>query len=147
MRRILLAVLLAASPLLPAAAADETPLGYWRTPDGDGVFQIAPCGDTLCGWLQGMRYSGSMPLDVWHRPQCHESLLTGFRPDPDQPKRWTGRILDPDSGRTYHASIWNPEPGVLALRGYLLMPMLGQTQRWTRYNGHIGPDCRLPPGA
>ncbi|MCQ8240678.1 DUF2147 domain-containing protein [Rhizosaccharibacter radicis] len=125
-------------------ARAEAPLGFWLTEDGDGVFEITRCGDELCGRLQGMRYSGSMPEDVWHRPQCHLPMLNGFRPDPDEPGHWDGTILDPDNGRTYHARIWNPSPGVLALRGYLLLPMFGQTQHWTRYGGSIGADCKLP---
>ncbi|WP_419728698.1 DUF2147 domain-containing protein [Lichenicola sp.] len=118
-------------------------LGQWLTQDSDGVFQIARCGDMLCGWLVGMRYTGSMPLDVWHRPQCKLALLTKFRPA-DEPGHWAGSILDPDNGHSYQATIWSPQPDVLKLRGYVLLPMLGETQGWTRYHGTIGPDCKLP---
>ncbi len=117
--------------------------GLWITAEGDGVFAIGPCGDRLCGRLVGMRYHGTMPLDVWKRPQCREQLLTGFRPG-DEDGHWAGSILDPDNGHTYDATIWSPRPGVLKLRGYLLVPLFGQTRTWSRYAGTIGTACRLP---
>ena len=141
----LLAALAAAAPA--GTPADPAPgvSGRWITPGRDGVFRIDRCGAGLCGWLVGMRYDGSMPLDVYHRPQCGLMLLSGFRPA-DAAGRWHGSILDPDSGRSYQATIWSPAPNVLKLRGYLLLPILGQTQDWRRYDGSIGPACKLPPG-
>ena len=124
----------------PSLASVE---GLWITAEGDGVFAIGPCGDRLCGRLVGMRYGGAMPLDVWKRPQCREQLLSGFRPG-SETGRWAGSILDPDNGHTYDATIWSPQPGVLKLRGYLLLPLFGQTRTWSRYAGAIGPACRLP---
>ena len=144
MRRLaVLAAFLVAA--LAEALADPAPsvLGRWMTPGRDGVFQIERCEAGLCGWLVGMRYNGSMPLDVYRRPQCGLMLLSGFRPA-DEAGRWHGSILDPDSGRSYQATIWSPAPDVLKLRGYLLLPILGQTQDWRRYGGSIGPACKLP---
>lgn len=118
-------------------------LGQWLTRDRDGVFQLDRCGTSLCGRLVGMRYTGSMPLDVWKRPQCEMSLLSSFHPG-DEAGHWDGKILDPDNGRFYQATIWSPEADVLKLRGYVLMPMFGETQTWSRYRGTIGPACQLP---
>ena len=124
-------------------SSPESVGGLWITAEGDGVFAISPCGDRLCGRLVGMRYRGAMPLDVWKRPQCHEQLLSGFRPG-NEPGYWAGSILDPDNGHTYDATIWSPQPGVLKLRGYLLLPLFGQTRTWSRYVGAIGTACKLP---
>jgi hypothetical protein len=33
--------------------------------------------------------------------------------------------------------------GELRLRGFLGIPLLGQTQTWTRYAGPLPEDCRL----
>ena len=124
----------------PSPASVE---GLWITAEGDGVFAIGPCGDRLCGRLVGMHYQGTMPLDVWKRPQCREQLLTGFRPG-NEAGHWAGSILDPDNGHTYDAAIWSPQPDVLKLRGYLLVPLFGQTRTWSRYAGAIGAACKLP---
>ena len=143
MRRLVLIALLSIAPAGAFADPASSVLGLWMTPGRDGVFRVARCGGMLCGWLVGMRYHGSMPLDVYHRPQCGLMLLSGFRPG-DEQGHWHGSILDPDSGHSYQASIWSPSPDVLKLRGYLLLPILGQTQAWHRYAGAIGPACKLP---
>jgi len=70
-------------------------------------------------------------------------MLTGFRLGGD--RRWHGNILDPQTGKNYDATIWSPQVGVLKLRGYILgMPLLGETQTWTRYGGLVGRDCKMP---
>ena len=127
-----------------AAGAPAPPVGRWLSQDHNGVFEIAECGPTLCGRLIGMRYQGAMPTDHSGHPQCGLMMLTGFVRDADDPSRWSGIILDPDNDRRYHAEIWSPGPGLLNLRGYLLLPLFGRTERWTRYDGAIGPECHLP---
>ncbi len=129
----------------PARADDPAApvLGRWLTRDADGVFEIAHCGPVLCGRLVGMRYKDKMPTDTEHRPQCGLTLLEGFKPA-EEPGHWHGTIRDPDNDHRYQATIWSPSPGVLKLHGYLLLPILGQTQSWTRYAGSIGPACQLP---
>ena len=32
----------------------------------------------------------------------------------------------------------------LLLRGYILLPVFGQTQTWTRHAGPLGADCAMP---
>ncbi|MBO5995616.1 MAG: DUF2147 domain-containing protein, partial [Acetobacter sp.] len=35
--------------------------------------------------------------------------------------------------------------GVLKLRGYVGIPIFGETHTWTRYKGGaIGPECKMP---
>jgi uncharacterized protein (DUF2147 family) len=44
-----------------------------------------------------------------------------------------GTILDPESGRIYHASMeLSPDGEKLTVRGYIGFPVLGQSQTWTR---------------
>ncbi len=136
--------LAAAGSTVRAADLPPAPVGRWLSQDHDGVFEIGPCGQTLCGRLIGMRYRGEMPTDRAGHPQCGLMMLTGFLRQTQDPSRWAGKILDPEKGRTYHAVIWSPEPGLLNLRGYLLLPLFGETQRWTRYDGPIGAACHLP---
>lgn len=120
--------------------------GMWLSEEHDGLFSIHSCGngEMLCGQLIGMAYDDVVPKDVWGRSECGVMMLTDFVQISDQ--RWQGHILDPRSGQVYQSRIWSPTPGVLKLRGFILgMPLLGQTQTWTRYNGPpIGPECKLP---
>ncbi|WP_394820359.1 DUF2147 domain-containing protein [Sorlinia euscelidii] len=123
-----------------AAQGDVT--GIWMAQTQDGVFHIFHCGAEICGRLVGMDYEGPVPHDVLGRSQCDLTMLTGFTPRGDG--QWQGKIFDPEGGKVYDAIIWSPNPNILKLRGYLLgIPLLGRTQIWTRYTGHIGPACKM----
>lgn len=142
--------LLAGHPL-PADAAETAPardaspvLGQWVTRERDGVFEIRACGGELCGRLVGMRYTGDIPRAKDGTSECGLLMLTGFVPDSDDTGRWNGHILDPDSGKVYQAQIWSPRDGVLKLRGYVGIPLFGETHTWTRYDGTIGTRCQMP---
>ncbi len=129
------------------ASSDIPEEGLWLSEEHDGLFSIQPCGHMLCGQLIGMAYDGAVPKDVWGRSQCGIRMLTDFVPIED--RKWQGHILDPRTGRVYQARIWVSEPNVLKLRGFVLgMPLLGETQTWTRYTGPaVGPQCKLPKDA
>nr|WP_242010021.1 DUF2147 domain-containing protein [Acetobacter conturbans] len=150
-------VLLSALSGIPRAQAEDTPsadipasapvYGMWLSEKHDGIFRIAPCGNAVCGTLIGLSYGPGEPMPTAKdgRSECNLVMLTGFRPLEDDPGRWGGKILDPDAGNLYHAQIWSPQPDILKLRGYILVPVFGETQTWSRYRGTIGPNCRMPP--
>ena len=133
-----LAVAAAAVP----ARADDSPVGLWTTANGHGVIAIDPCGDALCGRIVGIDRSPdeAMPTDVRGQPQCGLTIITGERPD--APGIWVGHVTDPRNGSTYDARIWL-ENGNLHLRGYIGIPLLGATQVWHKFNGHVTSECGL----
>ncbi|QDH25718.1 DUF2147 domain-containing protein [Neokomagataea tanensis] len=118
-------------------------VGQWLTQDKDGIFEIKPCGQALCGWLVGLDYTDEVPRDFEGRSECRLEMLTDFTPIDD--RRWQGRILDPRSGHSYQARIWKDGPQVLKLRGFVLgVPLLGSTQKWTRYDGPaVDTECHM----
>ncbi|MBN8875167.1 MAG: DUF2147 domain-containing protein [Rhodospirillales bacterium] len=144
MSRLLVLLLLLFA--LPARAAPPI-VGDWLVEGGDGVFQIAPCAQGLCGRLVGIQRDPGdpMPVDVHGNPQCGLELLT-VDPTPDDDEAWHGFITDPRSGTAYHAILRLSPHGQLLMRGYVGIPLLGQTQTWTRFIGRIGPDCRFMSG-
>ncbi|MBB2156480.1 DUF2147 domain-containing protein [Gluconacetobacter diazotrophicus] len=133
-----------AGPDADAGTGTLSVLGMWETREHDGVFRIASCGGQLCGHLVGMRYTGEVPKARDGGSECGLLMLTGFTPDSDEPGRWNGHILDPDTNKVYHAQIWSPRDGVLKLRGYVGIPLFGETHTWTRYTGTIGQRCQMP---
>ena len=47
--------------------------------------------------------------------------------------RWdNGWIYSPDNGKTYRATLTLEKTNVLKLRGYVGVPLFGETQVWTR---------------
>ncbi|ASC04381.1 hypothetical protein WSS15_05510 [Acetobacter pasteurianus] len=129
-----------------AMGGEDSLMGYWLSQDHDGVFKIEKCGETVCGRLIGLRYDGTdVPKGHDGKTECNLLMLTDFRPLKDEKNKWEGNILDPDSGHKYDARIWSPQSGVLKLRGYLGLPIFGETQTWTRYSGPpMGPVCKMP---
>lgn len=143
-RRVLQAVLAASILASPASAASTiTPLGEWLTASGHGVIKISPCGSSLCGRIVGIdrKPTEPMPTDVYGRPQCGLTIITGERPDTDG--TWLGQVTDPRDGDSYHAELWLDAQGDLHLRGYIGIPLFGSTQVWHRFTGHLSPDCGL----
>jgi uncharacterized protein (DUF2147 family) len=128
-------------------ATASTPAGLWTTPDHGAVIQIAPCGDGLCGKIVGMVIAPQdpTPRDWAGDSQCGLTIIQ-TAPAPDA-AHWNGSIVNPRNGSTYHATIALGADHQLRLRGYLGLPIFGQTQTWTAYNGPLAPDCRLPQAA
>jgi uncharacterized protein (DUF2147 family) len=129
---------------MPAgASAPSAPLGDWVTANGHGVVQIAQCGDALCGRIVGIdRPPGTpMPTDAEGRPQCGLTIITDETPTSDG--RWLGHITDPRDGSTYQAEIWADGSGQLYVRGFVGIPLFGQTQVWRRFTGHLTAECGI----
>jgi len=128
----------------PVVQAQATPVGLWNTiSDKDGkpeaVVEIrevngqlsavvrellveADPQDSICGKCtddrKGQRVIGMEILRHMHR-------------DGDE---WTGgEILDPENGKTYHATLKLADGGQkLLVRGYIGLPIFGRSQTWVR---------------
>jgi uncharacterized protein (DUF2147 family) len=122
-------------------------LGRWRSESGRGVIEIYQCADKLCGrlvWLIEPIRRGAPAVDdknpkpeLRNRRLCGLVMLGGFRQT--GPQHWSdGWIYDPDSGKTYSATMTLESAGVLKLRGYVGIPLFGETQTWTRADPKLG---------
>jgi uncharacterized protein (DUF2147 family) len=135
---------LAVAPSRADPQIASSPVGRWLTQDHEGVIEITTCDTDLCGRIVGMDSptgaDGQPVVDVSGRPQCG---LTIMRVSADGTGRWTGRITDPDSGDAWRCALWVDAQGRLNLRGYVLIPALGRTQLWTRFDGAPRADCRF----
>ena len=146
MRVRLIAVLAVFLLAYPAHAA-PSPIGNWLTEDRSGVIEIAPCGPDLCARIVGMTEprdaNGAPQHDVHGTPNCGLTIL----PDgaPTAQGHYEGHITDPSSGSVWRCTLWLDDAGRLNLRGYILVPLLGETQVWTRYAGQVRPACEMQP--
>jgi len=131
-----------ATPSLAATPLD----GLWLTQDRDGVMAVSPCEERLCARIVGMfldRPADPMPLDYRGLSQCDLPLITDARQI--EPNLWKGHILDPRNGTMYGVELHLDSNDNLAVRGFLGIPLLGETQTWTRFTGSVPANCRIVP--
>jgi len=149
MKRLLIAATFILGTLWAGAASAApnpaaSPVGDWLTGRGGAVVQIAPCTTQggLCGHIVGLMldHGAALPTDYRGQPQCGFELI---RPSAPRGAAWHGGIVDPRNGNQYHAEFHVTRAGELALRGYLGLPIFGQTQHWMRYEGTIPASCRI----
>lgn len=64
------------------------------------------------------------------RPLVGLTILKGVSYDGDG--HWSGTIYAPDQGKTYKSKLRLTQGGVLKVRGYIGITLLGRTMDWTR---------------
>ena len=114
----------AVAPPAPAAAPTRdlnSPLGVWLTEEKEGKVRIEQCGTNLCGYSVDSKSN-----------QNGEQVLINMKPSKDQ--KWSGRILDPNSGSTYDSTIAMKGTDRLRVQGCAFGGMFCGGQTWTRVN-------------
>jgi uncharacterized protein (DUF2147 family) len=138
---LLLFILL--SPLTFSQDRDrEGILGTWLTAGGESKVEIYRCDSvTYCGkiiWLRDPLKEGKPVTDdknpedsLKSRPVLGLQILRGFTYAGD--RLWSrGKIYDPKSGNDYSAKMTLVDEQNLDLRGYVVIPLFGRTEKWTR---------------
>jgi uncharacterized protein (DUF2147 family) len=76
-------------------------------------------------------------------PMLGLTIVKGMRRDGR--KYDEGTILDPRDGKVYHAQMeLSPDGQKLSVRGYIGIPLLGQTQVWNRLPDDTIPAAQVP---
>jgi uncharacterized protein (DUF2147 family) len=130
---------------LPAYSQDRDRngiLGEWLTAGGESKVEIYRCDSvTYCGkivWLRDSLKDGKPVTDdknpedsLKSRPVLGLQILRGFTYAGD--RLWNGgKIYDPKSGNDYSAKMTLVDEQNLDLRGYVVIPLFGRTEKWTR---------------
>ena len=111
----------AAQPVQPAPVAEPVgPLGMWMTEKKEGRVRIEECGTNLCGYSVDARTN-----------ENKEKVLINMKP---AGSKWTGKIYDPKSGRTYSSTIAMKGKDGLRVQGCAFGGMFCGGQTWTRTN-------------
>jgi uncharacterized protein (DUF2147 family) len=114
----------AVAPAAPAAAPardPNSPVGVWLTEEKEGKVRIEQCGNNLCGYSVDSKSN-----------QNGEQVLINMKPGKDQ--KWSGRILDPNTGSTYDSTIAMKGTDRLRVQGCAFGGMFCGGQTWTRVN-------------
>lgn len=127
-----------------AADGVERYMGIWLTEDKEGAVAIYRCGKALCGKLHWIKPSDApdAALDdknpdpaLRGRPLCGMEFMGGFTPQSDG-NLSSGWIYSPRHGATFSAALKaGDEADTIELRGYFVLPMLGESQVWTKAAG------------
>ncbi len=115
--------------------AAEPVTGSWLTDSKDGIIEIAPCGQRLCGRLvRSLRPIKPPGTDVNNpdaklrgRPILGMTVLTNFA---EETKLWRGHAYDPKSGKSYKTTLQRTGPGTLKLTG--CVAIFCRSVIWTR---------------
>jgi uncharacterized protein (DUF2147 family) len=99
----------------PAKSAAPSPLGVWITEKRDGRIRIEPCGEALCGFVDG---------------KPNDKVLIDMKAGSNN--RWNGKIKDIRSGSVYAAHIALKGANALSVQGCAFGGMFCGGQTWTR---------------
>ena len=110
-----------AAPVVSPARDPNSPLGIWLTEEKEGKVRIEQCGNNLCGYSVDGKSN-----------QNGEQVLINMKPGKDQ--KWSGRILDPNTGSTYDSTISLKGTDRLHVQGCAFGGMFCGGQTWTRVN-------------
>jgi uncharacterized protein (DUF2147 family) len=113
----------AAAPATATTAASpaNSPLGVWLTEEKEGKVRIEQCGANLCGYSVDAKSN-----------QNGEQVLINMKPGRDS--KWSGRILDPNTGSTYDSTIALKGSDSLRVQGCAFGGMFCGGQTWSRLN-------------
>jgi uncharacterized protein (DUF2147 family) len=104
-----------------APASANSPLGVWLTEEKEGKVRIEQCGANLCGYSVDAKSN-----------QNGEQVLINMKPGKDS--KWSGRILDPNTGSTYDSTIALKGSDSLRVQGCAFGGMFCGGQTWSRLN-------------
>jgi uncharacterized protein (DUF2147 family) len=111
----------AVPPVVTTAAPSNSPLGLWLTEEKQGRVRIEQCGANLCGYSVDAKSNRN-----------GEQVLINMKPSQDS--KWSGRILDPNTGSSYDSTIAMKGTDSLRVQGCAFGGMFCGGQTWTRLN-------------
>ncbi|MGN6058801.1 MAG: DUF2147 domain-containing protein [Sphingomicrobium sp.] len=126
-------IALAFAALMQAAAPDSAQpsiLGQWRSPGGNSIIAIAPCGNGLCGTVA---WASDKAKEAARRTTAQlvgTQLLTGL--EQKGTNRWQGKLFIPDKNMRANAKIELVNASQLKVSGCLAGKALCKSELWTR---------------
>ena len=122
--------------LVAAAAPDESSItGRWKSPGGNSIIDIAPCGDAMCGTVAWASAKAKKDAAKAAPQLVGTQLLTGFHQD--KKGRWQGKIFIPDKNIRATAKIQVVSSNQLKVLGCAAGKALCKSALWTRVDGPL----------
>ena len=122
--------------LLAAQAATAAPIeGRWRSPGGNSIIDVAPCGEGWCGTVAWASAKAKKDAAKATEQLVGTQLLTDVKAAGEG--RWNGRIFIPDKNMRLTAKIQMAPGGELKVSGCLAGKALCKSQLWTPVQGPL----------
>ena len=122
--------------LLAAQAATAAPIeGRWRSPGGNSIIDVAPCGEGWCGTVAWASARAKKDAARATDQLVGTQLLSDVKAAGEG--RWNGRIFIPDRNMRLNAKIEMAPGGELKVSGCLAGKALCKSQLWTPVEGPL----------
>jgi uncharacterized protein (DUF2147 family) len=132
-----------------AHAGGDAILGLWNNQEKDAQIEIYRCGENYCGKIFSLKepnypdgskegVPGTPKLDYNNpNPTLRKTPLVGLTIMKDfvydGENKWkSGKLYDPEDGKTYSGKMTLVSPNQLNLRGFVGISLIGRTNTWTR---------------
>ena len=140
LKKISFLLLISMFTLSAFAQKKDDILGKWINPSGEGQVEIYKKGDKYFGkltWLKEPNEKGKPKTDIKNpNSSLQNKTILGLEILKDfvfEDGKWTdGTIYDPKTGKTYSCNITMKENGLLNIRGYIGISLIGRSESWKR---------------
>ncbi|WP_316189897.1 DUF2147 domain-containing protein [Bradyrhizobium sp. SZCCHNS1054] len=122
--RAVAAVLISASAIAAAPAADGLSGTSWLGDNGGTRIRFVPCGSALCGTISWLR-------DTSGKAKIGQRVFFDLKPSGEN--QWDGKAFDPDTGKNYTGSV-QISGATLITKGCVLAGVMCETMNWARAN-------------
>ena len=108
--------------------------GQWRSPGGNSIIAIAPCGSALCGTVVWATDKAKHDARKGTSQLIGAQLLTNVQP---KGKGWQGRLFVPDQNLRATAKIQLSGAQQIKVSGCAFGKALCKSSLWTRFDGPL----------
>ncbi len=125
--------------LMTLTAAQDAPQasieGRWKSPGGNSIIEIAPCGSSWCGTVAWASASAQQASAKVTDQLVGTQLLTELQPDKEG--RWHGKLFIPDKNMRVTAKIQLVSAQQLKVSGCAAGRALCKSALWNRLDGPL----------
>ena len=129
---MIIAALLAFAAQAAAPASIE---GQWRSPGGNSIIRVAPCGGALCGTIVWATAKAKQDAARTTGQLIGTVVLSDLQPSGGG--GWRGKLFIPDRNMRVTAKIQAAGDGQLRVAGCALGKSLCKAALWTRADGPL----------
>ena len=116
--------------------------GRWRSPGGNTILQVAPCGESLCGTVAWASDKARKDARKTTDKLVGSQLLTGLKQRKDG--SWLGKLFIPDKNMRVTAKIRRTGPSSLKVSGCAAGKALCKGETWSAFEADLPGDTSVP---